>query len=557
MRAGPWVVVGVVAMFAACGDAQPPVPEMSDAGVDAGFDASFPPIDADGGTDGGTMVRRITALEVTPSFLELKVGAISGVTAVATFDDGSKADVTGSVQWLAQPADIVQVEVSSAEDNLARVETLKEGVAQIVARTGSILSNGCTVTVTSIPTETDGGTELDGGTGLEEIRAVWVTRFAYNTAAHVTSIINKAADAGFNTIYFQIRGNGDAYYKSTLVPWAQKLTGTLGKDPGWDPLQLAIDTAHARGIQLHAYWNVFSAWPAPAGCANSGTCACTPTQGRSDSCILPPASPAGMPTHVLRTHPEWMAVTQAGTSVDNEYYWFSPGNPAVRQHLVAVAEDLLTKYDVDGLHLDRVRYPGSTYSHDAASLAAYQAVPQAQRPSWEEWQRRQVNATVEALYDVVKRRRPKAVLSASVWGIYKALPGCSTSQGYSGYYQDSIAWMKNGQIDAIVPMIYWDLGSGCTDWAKLLDGFMAGSNGRHVVAGMHGLEDNKAPNMNRIKARVEYARIVGAAGHSIFASTYLEPKSSGSPTWTEQWSKFPAAGGPYTQDAGIPGMTWR
>ncbi|MGA9525879.1 MAG: family 10 glycosylhydrolase, partial [Myxococcaceae bacterium] len=503
------------------------------------------------GKDGGTLVRRITALEITPKSLELNVGAISGVTAVATFDDGSQADVTGSVQWVAQPSDVLQVEVFSAEDNLARVETLKEGVAQIVARTGNIQSDGCTVTVKTAPTGTDGGTQL------EEIRAVWVTRFAYSTAAHVTSIINRAADAGFNTVYFQIRGNGDAYYKSNLVPWAQKLTGTLGRDPGWDPLQLAIDTAHARGIQLHAYWNVFSAWPTPSGCGGAGTCACTPTQSQSDSCTLPPASPSGMPTHVLRTHPEWMAVTQAGKNVDSEYYWFSPGNPAVRQHLVAVADELLTKYDVDGLHLDRVRYPGSTYSHDAASVAAYEAIPQAQRPSWQDWQRQQVNGTVEALYNVVKQRRPKAVLSASVWGIYKALPGCSTSQGYSGYYQDSIAWMKNGQIDAIVPMIYWDIGSGCTDWAKLLDGFLAGSNGRHVVAGMHALENDKAPQMDRIRARVEYARTVGAAGHSIFASTYLEPKSSGSPTWTEQWSKFPAAGGPYTQDAGLPEMTWR
>ncbi len=553
MRAGPWMVVGVVAVLAACGDA--PAPETPDAGVDGSVPQFQWPDAGEGGNDGGpSTIRRILSLEVTPKTLELNVGAISGVTAVATFEDGSKADVTGSVQWVAQPAEIVDVEVFSMEDNLARVETLKEGVAQIMARTGNIYSDACTVTVkTPTTTGPDGGTSTE----LEEIRAVWVTRFAYNTAAHVTSIINKAADAGFNVIYFQIRGNGDAYYKSSLVPWAQKLTGVLGKDPGWDPLQLAIDTAHARGLQLHAYWNVFSAWPAPAGCANAGTCTCTPTQGQSDSCTLPAASPAGMPTHVLRTHPEWMAVTQAGKSIDTEYYWFSPGNPAVRQHLVAVANELLTKYDVDGLHLDRVRYPGSTYSHDAASLAAYNAIPQAQRPSWQDWQRQQVNATVEALYNVVKQRRPNAALSASVWGIYKALPGCSTSQGYSGYYQDSIAWMKNGQIDAIVPMIYWDIGSGCTDWAKLLDGFLAGSNGRHVVAGMHALEDDNRPHMDRMKARAEYARTVGAAGHSIFASTYLEAKTSGSPTWTEQWSKFPVQGGPYTEDAGIPEITWR
>ena len=74
---------------------------------------------------------------------------------------------------------------------------------------------------------------------------------------------------------------------------------------------------------------------------------------------------------------------------------------------------------------------------------------------------------------------------------------------------------------------------------------------------MHALEDDNRPHMDRMKARAEYARTVGAAGHSIFASTYLEAKTSGSPTWSEQWSKFPAEGGPYTQDAGIPEITWR
>src|SRR5438309_94247 len=97
------------------------------------------------------------------------------------------------------------------------------------------------------------------------------------------------------------------------------------------------------------------------------------------------------------------------------------------------------------------------------------------------------------------------LLSASVWGIYKVLPNCNTSQGYADYFQDSIGWMKAGAIDAITPMIYWDIGSGCTDWSKLLDGFLAGSNGRPVVAGMHAL-DNAVPQPLKMQARIDYAR---------------------------------------------------
>lgn len=537
------LVSALCLLAAGCG-VQPPDAAHPDAGApDGSHQDGGAPQDADGGPN----IRKIVSLKVTPGALELEVGNVSGVTATATFSDGSTADVTGSVEWIAQPAGIVQVERASS-DNLARVETLAEGVAQVSAKTGSVVSNGCTITVTQAA--------VDAGTVKPEFRAVWVTRFAWNTKSQVQGIVNRAADAGFNVVFFQIRGNGDAYYRSKLVPWAQKLTGTLGKDPGWDPLQTAIDAAHARGIQLHAYWNVFAGWPVPAGCKTNGTCTCTPTQGQADSCTLPPASPSGMPNHLLHDHPEYLAVTSTGKSVDQEYYWLSAGNPDVRAHILAAADELLSTYDVDGLHLDRIRYPGSGYSYDAASDAAWEAIPQAQRPTRANWQRQMVSETVGGIYSLLKQKRPNAVLSASVWGIYKSLPGCTTSQGYSDYYQDSIGWMKNGQIDALAPMIYWDIGSGCTDWAKLLDGFMAGSNGRPIIAGMHAL-DGSAPKFDRMKARIAYARTVGAAGTSIFASTYLDAKTSGSPTWPEQWTQFSAPGGPYEQDAGTPPIDWR
>lgn len=502
---------------------------------------------AGGGTGGGSSIRRITAIAVTPTSLTLKVGGVSGATATALFDDNSTADISGSVEWLASPSGIVDVMVTSAADNLVSLTAKADGATSVTAKTGTLVSNALTVTVS-------GSTTNDGGvlTPNQEVRAVWVTRFAYNTAADVKRIIDRSATAGFNVVYFQIRGNGDAYYKSAIAPWAKKLTGTLGKDPGWDPLQTAIDEAHAKGLQLHSYWNVFAGWPVPAGCATAGTCACQPTQGMSDSCTLPEASFAGSADHYLRQHPEGMAVTAAGKSIDSEYYWFSAGDPAVRAHLLAAATELVQKYDVDGVHLDRIRYPGQTYSFDPASNAAYAALP-APKPTREDWQRSNVSQTVGEIYAVMKQYRPKAVLSASVWGIYKPLPGCNTSQGFGNYFQDSIQWLKDGRIDALTPMIYWDLGTGCTDWAKLLDGFMAGSTGRHIVAGMHALDSNTV-KPDRIRARINYARQVGAAGTSIFASTYLEQNTADGGL---AWNSFKGPGAPYEQDAGWPGMPWR
>src|SRR5207237_6732460 len=133
--------------------------------------------------------------------------------------------------------------------------------------------------------------------------------------------------------------------------------------------------------------------------------------------------------------------------------------------------------------LDRIRYPGSVYSYDAASSAAYAALA-APKPSYADWQRSNVTDAVSRIYAVIKAKRPNAWLSASVWGIYKVLPGCSTSQGYADYFQDSQGWMNAGAIDAITPMIYWDIASGCTDWSTLLDGFLANAGGWPVIAGM-------------------------------------------------------------------------
>ncbi|MFL5322352.1 MAG: glycoside hydrolase family 10 protein [Myxococcaceae bacterium] len=528
----------LVAAAFACGTA--PGTEPDDDGGNALADAGS---GGSGGDSGTPNIRRISSLSIEPKSLSLSVGTIGGVSAIATFDDGTTSDISGTVEWIVSPPNVVDVSLLSMDDNLVKVQGLAAGTAQITARTGSVTSDACSVTVAAAQV-------ADAGTTVRpEVRALWVTRFAYNTASDVQTLINNASKAGFNVIYFQVRGNGDAYYQSALLPWAQKLSGTLGKDPGWDPLQTAITAAHGKGMQLHAYWNVFAGWTTPAGCDTSTAgCTCSPTQGLTDSCTLPPASPAGKPNHMLHDHPEWMAVNANGKSADTEYYWFSPGNADVRAHIVAAADELLTNYAVDGLHLDRIRYEGTDYSHDAASEAAYAALP-SPKPTWQDWERKNVSDTVAAIYAVMKQRRPNAVLSASVWGIYKPLPGCNTSQGYGNYYQDSVGWIKAGNIDALTPMIYWDIGSGCTDWAKLLDGFMAGANGRHIVAGMHALDSNTVQPA-KIKARIEYARKVGAAGTSLFASSYL--------TTQAQWDSFKNPdGGVYLQDAGWPTMPWR
>jgi uncharacterized lipoprotein YddW (UPF0748 family) len=224
----------------------------------------------------------------------------------------------------------------------------------------------------------------------------------------------------------------------------------------------------------------------------------------------------------------------------------TPGDPAVRAHTAAVARDLLEHYDVDGLHLDRIRSPGSQYSHDDVTEAAFAAVGGGR--SYGDFMRDQVTRVVSDLYDVLLEVRPTAKLSAAVWGIHTRLDGCTTSQGNIDYHQDSWAWMDVGIIDALVPMAYWDIEDGaCTDWATLTDGFVAENAGRHIWMGMHALDDGDF-DIARVAARVEYARGAGAQGTVVFASTYLDQA-------VERWDALAAR--PFADAALVPALTFR
>jgi uncharacterized lipoprotein YddW (UPF0748 family) len=371
----------------------------------------------------------------------------------------------------------------------------------------------------------------DAAVAPGELRGVWITRFAYTTRAQLEAIIDRAAAAKFNAVFVQIRGEGDAYYHSSHEPWAKRLTGTLGRDPGWDPLQIAIDRAHGHGMQLHAYFNVLSAWSA--------------------STTLPQAE--GGKQHALRMHPEWLAVTTNGTNADSEYRYFSPGIPAVRAHIVATATDLLSRYAVDGLHLDRIRMPSTAYSHDSVTVAAYNTARSA-NPSltWATFMRDQVDQVVAQLHAAVVATRPTAILSAAVWGIYDRLPGCTTSQGFADYFQDSLRWLDDGTMDALVPMIYWSIEPGaCTDWTALLDSFVTRRAGRHIWAGMHALDDD-AWDFSQVRARVVRSRDV-AQGVVVYASSYLDADAS-------RWSAFAgtaAEPGVFFEPAPVPTMSWK
>lgn len=269
----------------------------------------------------------------------------------------------------------------------------------------------------------------------EPMRAVWVTRFDYKTQEDVVTILDNCRSAGFNTVLFQVRGNATAFYDSPYEPWAEQLDHV---DPGYDPLAVACAAAHDRDLELHAWVNVMPAW--------RGT--------------KPPPKSINQLYH---THPEWFWYDQNGKRQALSWFYVSlnPCLPEVRDYLVNVFADIARRYDIDGLHLDYIRFPnehpaipkgsGIDYPRDERTLALYHAdtglKPDDDPERWKQWRTEQVTRLVADIRAALRKAQPQAALSAAVGVVPK---------NSLGHYQDAHTWMERGLVDAVLPMNYTD-----------------------------------------------------------------------------------------------------
>jgi uncharacterized lipoprotein YddW (UPF0748 family) len=366
---------------------------------------------------------------------------------------------------------------------------------------------------------------------------LWVSRFEYASPTDIDSIIARAARTHFNVIFLQVRGAGDAFYDSAIEPCAVALCGSLGNGrPSWDPLARAVAAAHARGIELHAWINALSGWSAgsAAGCA-----------------LLQPSAP-GSPDHILIAHPEWRVVNAAGSTqpcpdAPNEYVYLSPGIPGVRAHLARVAADIARRYAVDGIHLDRIRYPGQAWSYDTTSLRVFGKDPAALAADWAQFRREQVALAVRETFDSVRSARPSAVLSAAVWGIWQDRWGWSSSHGYGQYFQDPRAWVAAGSLDVAVPMTYYAIATtpcGFADWACLLDDHLvmqSGSSARHVYIGIAASRGTA-----QVLQQIDLGRRRGVKGFALYSYSSLTAEI-----------RAALAEGPFALPAIVPPRPWQ
>jgi uncharacterized lipoprotein YddW (UPF0748 family) len=271
------------------------------------------------------------------------------------------------------------------------------------------------------------------------MRAIWVTRFDYETAADVEQVIDNCADAGFDTIMFQVRGNGTAFYNSNREPWAEQFDF---QDPGFDPLELAVERAHDKKVQLHAWVNVMPAW--------RGT------------------GPPAIRNQLYHARPDWFWYDRHNRRQpllhkvgDNERHWYvslNPCLPEVRAYLVDVCREIVGRYAVDGLHLDYIRFPNEAvvpgervpdYPRDPKTLALFGrdtgTTPDANPTLWNKWRCDQVTRLVADLRRMVRSTRPGAMLSAAVGADPKSA---------LHHFQDSRRWVGEGLVDAVFIMNY-------------------------------------------------------------------------------------------------------
>jgi len=266
--------------------------------------------------------------------------------------------------------------------------------------------------------------------------------YARNTQkSGLIAILDRLQAINFNTVYFQVRGMCDAFYKSQYEPWSQWLSSTRGADPGWDPLEFVIEEAHKRGMELHAWLN-----PYRYSTADS-------SHGNLDS-------------DYFKTHPDWLL------DYGNYVKILNPGMPEVKQRICDVIEDIVTRYDVDGIIFDDYFYQNGTGSLDAATQTLY-------KPSGMDvgnWRRRNVNEMIAAVYNTIKGIKPHVTFGVSPAGVAKggaadagvSQPPISGSDWqYNQIYADPIAWVKENSIDYISPQIYWTIASSTNSYSAL------------------------------------------------------------------------------------------
>lgn len=354
-----------------------------------------------------------------------------------------------------------------------------------------------------------------------EWRAAWVATVANidwpskpglpaaQQQAEIRALCDTAVRVGLHALILQVRTSADALYESRLEPWSEYLTGTQGRHPGYDPLATWLAEARLRGLELHAWFN--------------------PYRARHST-----AKSAAADSHLSRSQPAW--VKRYGDQL-----WMDPGEPQAAEHTLAVVRDLLTRYPVDGVHIDDYFYPYPVQD------AAKNDVDFPDDPSWQryvagggslaraDWRRYNVNTLVQRLYALAHDVRPGTRVGVSPFGLPQPALRPAGIAGFSQYdklYADVELWLREGWLDYLAPQLYWPRAQTAQAFEPLLQAWRAlNPLGRPIHPGLFTSRidaTDKSWPVDEVLAQIDLIRRLSpGSGHIHFSMAALAQNRRG------------------------------
>jgi uncharacterized lipoprotein YddW (UPF0748 family) len=278
--------------------------------------------------------------------------------------------------------------------------------------------------------------------------------------AELLQILELARSLRLNAVVFQVRPQCDALYRSAIEPWSEFLTGEMGRHQTFDPLDFLIAEAHKRGILVHAWFNPYRA--------------------------LHPAAKTVSDRHISKRRPD--LVRQYG-----KHLWLDPSDPEVQRYSLSVVRDVVSRYDVDGVHFDDYFYP---YPEKDAAGARIEFPDERNwqkyksrggRLARDDWRRKNVSDFIKSVGREVKRIKPRVLYGVSPFGIWQPAPeqGIAGFNAYAELYADARKWLRDGTADYLAPQLYWETARKGQSFPVLLDWWKSQNvKGRHIWVGV-------------------------------------------------------------------------
>lgn len=306
-------------------------------------------------------------------------------------------------------------------------------------------------------------------------------------------------DLNFNTAIVQIRTAGDAFYDSDYAPWSRFLTGKEGEAPKSreNLLQWMIDQTHARGMEFHAWLNPYRA-----------------TFDLNTELLSP--------THDFNLHPDWMLKY-------GKKYYYNPGLPEVRQHMVSIIDELVTNYDIDAVHYDDYFYPYTIKNEVFQDSLTYYncGLP---NQSLDDWRRSNMDSLIKNSHQFIKSKKPWVQFGVSPFGVWKNKStdpmGSDTQAGqttYDNLYADPLLWMEKEWLDYLVPQVYWSMNLPVASHHKIVDWWAQNSSNTNLYIGngpykIRNNSDKAWDNKKELPNQLKLARKTEAVHGNVFFS---------------------------------------